>query len=651
MATNCTNYTKEVRGEPGWRWQSGTKRRGRVGLTLLALALAACAGPRPVGVTPTVGVTATANVSASASPEPSAAGPTVTPAATLPPPRAAQLTICVAGEPQSLYAYARPEANRAHILAALYDGPIDQTGTAADYGFTPVLIEALPSPANGDAELQNVSVAPGELVVDVLDRVVPLAEGVRLRHADGTVFTYTGDQPAVLPRWAVTFRLRPGLRWSDGAPLTAEDSVFAYDLGGDVDSQDPRRAMAERTTSYVATDALTLVWTGRPGYLDPLYFAHLWPPLPAHRFAGLTPTEIADGVEANRAPLGWGPFVIENWTPGEALTLTHNPNYWRAAEGLPRVERLVYRFVADAAAQLAAVQAGRCDVAASGPGLTALVDEAHAAGLNAPVVPGTALQLLLFGLTPAPDYASAESAAVADPLVRQALAQCLDRAALAPAPELAAGDSYLLGRETRYPFDPDAGRATLAEAGWADTDGDGRVDRDGAVLTLTLVGGPQDNAQVLALLAAVQEQLQANCGVAVTAQPLTRGELVGDWPDGVIFGQRFDLALFTWRAGPVPPCALFLAEQAPSAANPAGTNAPGYASAEFDQACRQALAAPEAESAQTAHQAAAAQFALDWPALPLFWWPRAGLARAGVEVYTLDPASDSELWNLEALTP
>ena len=103
----------------------------------------------------------------------------------------------LAGEPQSLYAYARPEANRAHILAALYDGPIDQTGAAADYGFMPVLVEALPSPANGDAVLQTVSVAPGALVVDALDRVVALAEGVRLRHADGTVFTYTGANAGI----------------------------------------------------------------------------------------------------------------------------------------------------------------------------------------------------------------------------------------------------------------------------------------------------------------------------------------------------------------------------------------------------------------------------------------------------------------------
>jgi peptide/nickel transport system substrate-binding protein len=237
--------------------------------------------------------------------------------------------------------------------------------------------------------------------------------------------------------------------------------------------------------------------------------------------------------------------------------------------------------------------------------------------------------------------------------VRQALAQCLDRAALAPLPELAAGDSYLPGTPASalYPFDPSAARALLAEAEWADADGDGLVERDGTALTLTLAGGPQDNAAALALLNAVQGQLQTNCGVSVTLQLLTRGELVGDWPDGVIFGQRFDLALFTWRAGPVPPCALFLSEQAPSAASPAGANAAGYASAAFDTACRAALAAVDEAAAEAAHQTAAAKFAQDLPALPLFYWPRAALARPGVSGYGLDAASESELWNLERIAP
>ncbi len=614
----------------------------------MAVALASCGGPPPVVGTPTAGAM---TVSAPTSTRAQTATPaaTATLRATPLPARAAQLVICLASEPQSLYRYARPEAGRAHILAAVYDGPLDTTNA----GWSPVLTDD-PTPANGGAVLGTVRVAPGALVVDALDRVLPLAEGLQLLDATGAVWTYTGDQPADLPQAVVTFHLKPGLTWSDGAPLTAADSVFAYTLGGNVDAQDPLRAVAERTADYSATDETTVVWTGLPGFLAPLYFTHFWPPLPQHQFNGLTPGEIADSQAAKRAPLGWGPFVVEAWTPGEQLTLTRNPNYWRAAEGLPRVERLIYRFLPDAAAQLAALAAGTCDLAPSGPGLTALAGEATAAGLSAQVVRGPNLTLLHFGLAAAPDYVSAGSAAVADRLVRAALAQCLDRAALAPVPGLAAGDSYRRDAavgDTLYPFDPAQGRAGLAEAGWTDTDSDGVVDKAGAPLTLTLAGGPQDNADVLALLAAVQAQLQTNCGVRVTVQPLTRGEMAGDWPDGVIFGGRFDLALITWESGLWPPCALFLSDQIASADNPAGANASGYANAEFDAACRTAQVVLEAASAQAAQAPAAELFAQDLPALPLVWWPRTGLARAGVTGYVVDGVSESELWNIEAIAP
>lgn len=194
----------------------------------------------------------------------------------------------------------------------------------------------------------------------------------------------------------------------------------------------------------------------------------------------------------------------------------------------------------DTAAQLAALEAGACDLAPSGPGLTALAPQAAAAGLTAQVVPGPALQWLLFNTTTLPDLR-----------VRQASTHCLDRPALAPRPSLAAGGSYLRDVTTDLArLRPGAGPRTIGRGGRADVDGDGLLERSGQPFTLRLVGGPQDNVDLLALLSAVQGQLQTNCGVAVTPQPLTRGELAGDWPDGVVFGGQFDLALVTLAIRP-----------------------------------------------------------------------------------------------------
>jgi peptide/nickel transport system substrate-binding protein len=189
-----------------------------------------------------------------------------------------------------------------------------------------------------------------------------------------------------------------------------------------------------------------------------------------------------------------------------------------------------------------------------------------------------------------------------------------------------------------YPFNPIQGRQLLAERGWSDTNGNGVVDKDGQPLTLSLAGGEAHAP----LMAAIQGQLRANCGIAVEPRLLTRGELEGDWPDGVIFGRRFDLAVFAWRIGLAPACELFTTGQIASPDNPAGANDTGYSSPEFDAACRSSVQADGQGAAQRV-------FARDLPMLPLFFQPQQAAARPGIQGYTLDPGAPSELWNIEEI--
>jgi peptide/nickel transport system substrate-binding protein len=553
----------------------------------------------------------------------------------------------------------------------LYDGPID----SHDYQYQPVLLAKLPSVADGYAVVNTVTVNAGDTVVDALGRVVTLAEGVSLAQLDGATTTYSGSGPVSVPQMVVTFHLKPGVLWSDGEPLIADDSVFSYEVNLSPDSYNPRRDLAERTASYRALNETTVEWTGLPGYLDPLYFTNFWTPLPRHAFGGLTPTEIADSPEANRDPLGWGPFVLTEWESGDHLTFERNPHYFRAAEGLPRLDRLTYRIVpADAAALLAELQSGECDVVPQNPAF----DSASASLVTAwdtaippdlgdvrlQFVAGTTLEHLDFGVAPADDYARAVgNDFFRDVRVRRAFAYCLDReglARLAGSSPHRRGEPPLTFLPTAHPlaaadailnaFDPARGRALLSEMGWTDSDGDGTLDKDGASLRLTLSGGPLGDPLREVLLAAIQSQLKANCGIEVETRLLTRGELEGNWPDGVIFGRRFDLALFGWGVGSVPPCELWTTAQIPDDANPGGANDTGYSNPEFDSACRRALTTFDPQ--QSAHYHAEAQriLAEDLPMLPLFFRVKVAAARANIIGLTLDATSPTELWNIEAVT-
>jgi peptide/nickel transport system substrate-binding protein len=509
------------------------------------------------------------------------------------------------------------------VLAALTDGPID----AHDFTYTPILIEDLPTRANGGVQTRTVRVSPGETVVDALGRVQPLAAGLTLFRPDGTLLAYNGAAPVDLPQTEVVFHLRPNLRWSDGAPLTAQDSVFAYELGRSPDSTDPLSPVAARTQRYTARDDLTVVWIGLPGDVDPMAFTYLWPPLPRHLWSSLSPVEIADSEQANRRPLSFGPFQVKSWAEGGPLVLVRNPYYWRAAEGLPRMDLIEVVFVEDGEVLAEALQTGRCQLAPSGP----LLDEAAPAlvGLNTVLlqhVPGPVLEHLDFNLLPA------EGPSIfADARVRQGLADCLDRAALAPYPGEPVPDSYLppghplIATEVaHYPFDPARGRALLAESGWP----------SGQAFTLS--GGPAGNPARAALLEAVARQWHGHCGLNVNTTRLTEGELLGDWPAGVLFGRRYDVALFGWRVGVLPPCALYTSLQIASDASPGGANAAGYADPAFDDACRRAVTAVDDAASAQAHAEAQRRLAADLAMLPLFFRPRHGAAAAVVQGYMLD---------------
>ena len=64
-----------------------------------------------------------------------------------------------------------------------------------------------------------------------------------------------------LPQLMVTFKMKPGLKWQDGTPVTAADSVFAQKLTCDPDTATSKYT-CERTTKYEAVDDVTVVWQG-----------------------------------------------------------------------------------------------------------------------------------------------------------------------------------------------------------------------------------------------------------------------------------------------------------------------------------------------------------------------------------------------------
>jgi peptide/nickel transport system substrate-binding protein len=581
--------------------------------------------------------------------------------------QAGMLTICMGSEPDSLYLYGSSMLAAHHVREAIYDGPIDTNS----YDYQPVILEKLPSLADGDATIRSVRVENGQTVVNDQGQPTTLQPGVRVRptgcHSSECGLAFDGT-PLEMEQMVVTFTLRPGLRWSDGEPLTAYDSVYSYELARDPDTPNDKQQEA-LTARYAVLDDSSTIWMGLPGYRDSAYFTRFWSPLPAHLWGSLTALELASAPESNRTPLGWGPYVIAEWVAGEQITLRRNPHYWRADEGLPHFDTLVYRFVGEnASANVVALLAGECDIVDQTARLeeqSGVLLELQAVGkLNATFVTGTVWEHLDFGITPAESYDRPDF--FGDLRVRQAVAYCLDRQTVV--------DSVMYGRSPvlhgylppehplynpdvrRYPFDPKRGAELLDSVGWVDADGNPETPRiaqgvtgvsDGTPLILNYATTDADQRRAVAEILASS---LAQCGIEANLEFWSAGELFADGPDGPLFGRHFDLAQFAWLTGVEPSCELYLGSEVPNEANGwAGQNNPGFVDPAYDAACqaaRQTL--PGTPEYEQNHMSAQRIFAEQLPALPLYLRLKLAATRPEMQGFVMDPTASSEFWNIEA---
>ncbi len=583
-----------------------------------------------------------------------------------PTPEPKTLTVCLPDEPDSLYLYGTDSLAAQHVWQAIYDGPLD----SRNYAYQPVILTDLPSIANGSAAMETVTVQAGDCVLAASGEVLELAHGVTVKDASGKRVTYDGE-PILMSRMVVTFTLHPDLYWSDGVLLTTDDSVFSFELAADPDTSTDKHVI-ECTAGYRATDVRTVVWSGVPGFLDHAYSLNFWHPLPRHAWGHLSAAELLNADVSTRQPLGWGPFVLREWVPGDHITVTRNPIYFRAPEGFPCVDRVTFRFISDPTMLAGELLAGRCDV------VTHDAADAVRAALPSPSSPPlggeeggiTALstydarwELLAFGISPVIGYDRPDF--FEDVRVRQAIALCMDRQAvvqqvlgssgrvshsyLPPEHPLYAGDTLVT-----WGYASAAGQTLLATAGWYDEDGDGVREAhnipgiaDGTPFQVTYyTTGDPLRVQTAQL---VQTYL-AGCGVQVSVETLPPETLFAPGPEGMLFGRRFDLAQFSWPATSAPLCDMFLSDQIPDAGHWDRPNVAGFLDDEYDAACLSALEAPPGSERYAAGHAEAQRiFSKRLPVLPLFQRLKDTLARTLVIGLAPDPTQASELWNIEQL--
>jgi ABC-type transport system substrate-binding protein len=328
-----------------------------------------------------------------------------------------------------------------------------------------------------------------------------------------------------------TFRLRYGLRFADGTPLTATDVAFSMNHAADpathnggvgflssIAGYDAVEAGKARTLSGVQVlDALTVRFTlSRPDAIFPYK-------LSVEALDIVSARQVARyGKDLGKHPLGSGPYRLVSYTPGQRLVLERNPYYYgHDASGtqLPYLDRITWLVNVNDEVAVLMLERGEVDLLADG------VPKASYAAVAADPRFG---KLLVHGLAPTTVQVGFNLglAPFTDPRVRRAVAMAINRERIVKL----LGTYYVAPSTQRYPrgfdawdptytgvpYDPVAAKALLARAGYPN-----------GFVTTYLVGQWEDPADTV-LGQAIQQDL-AQIGVTVQIRSVsfaTAGALV-----------------------------------------------------------------------------------------------------------------------------
>jgi peptide/nickel transport system substrate-binding protein len=303
---------------------------------------------------------------------------------------------------------------------------------------------------------------------------------------------------------SITWKLKEGLVWSDGTPVTSADVVFTADYCMDPEGGCAQGAKFDGVASVEAVDDLTVKVTFNEAQPNPYgpFMGGQSPIIQKAQFEDCMGAKAPECTEANFNPIGTGPFKVVEFRPNDVITMEANENF--REEGKPAFAKLTFKGGGDAtAAGRAVMETGEFDYAWNmqlAPDVLAKMAEG---GKGTPISAfGTLVERLEMNLTdPSPDLPEGERATVAHPhpilsdeKVRRALSMAIDRELLVEVGYGQAGRATcnLVPAPANYASDNtecltqdlEGAKALLEEAGWTDTDGDGIREKDGMELSL-----------------------------------------------------------------------------------------------------------------------------------------------------------------------
>ena len=309
----------------------------------------------------------------------------------------------------------------------------------------------------------------------------------------------------------LSFRVREGLTWHDGTPVTADDVVWSIEMYMNPDLAFANAQYFQFVDRVEKADERTVTFHFTEAHSDALMDFVDWEPMPKHLLEDV-PADQMRNAPFNRQPVGNGPFRFVSWTANQEVVFEANPDF---VLGRPHLDRVVFRIIPEQTTELTELLTGGVDlIRAVQPAESERVKNSDAARL---LTYQSRSYTYLAWDTQNPLFSDAR--------VRRALTMAINRQQIVDAllygyGEIAVADVMPFQWEFNHDIepwshDPEEARRLLAEAGWSDTNADGVVDKDGRPLRFTLETN-QGNDLREDIIVIVQSDLQK---VGVDVQP------------------------------------------------------------------------------------------------------------------------------------
>jgi peptide/nickel transport system substrate-binding protein len=239
---------------------------------------------------------------------------------------------------------------------------------------------------------------------------------------------------------AITWKLKPGLLWSDGSPVTSADVKFTADYCMNPEGGCAQLAFFDGVTGVDIVDDLTVRVTFKEAKPNPYgpFMGGQSPIIQMNQFKDCTGAKAPECTEANFNPIGTGPFVVDEFKPNDVITMSANPNY--RDPNKPAFATLTFKGGGDAtAAGRAVLETGEFDYAWNLQLAPDVIANMEKAGKGVAIAGfGPLVERLEMNLTdPSPSLDADTRATVkaphpflADINVRKALSMAIDRALL-----------------------------------------------------------------------------------------------------------------------------------------------------------------------------------------------------------------------------